>query len=111
MLDNSAAEGPGDNSEPEDAVSEPDSDGYDSEEEFTLQDLIDDHMVGNELHQIVKPRGTGGRTFNICDRMGLSKDREWYNDILVRKLTAYMLSKLVAFIKLAWIGFCSFMDR
>jgi hypothetical protein len=63
--------------------SESDADSEDKPEDFDLQDLVTCHKKGESIDKIPKPRGTGGRNYNIRDRMGLSDNATWYNDVLV----------------------------
>jgi hypothetical protein len=54
---------------------------------FTLRDIEKRAKDGEDIDLIPKPRGSGGRDFNIRKQMGLDTGRDhdliWYNDIRV----------------------------
>lgn len=97
--DNNSSRSDHDDSEP-DNLSQPDtdmetdesSDSGDSDEEeveeFDLKDLVMRNKNGEPIDKIPKPHGTGGRDYVIRDRIGLSQDSKWYNNVLVSVLHA-----------------------
>jgi hypothetical protein len=58
--------------------------------EFILSDIVNRGHMGEEIDKILRPKGTGGHDYNICEMMGLGsndhEDIDWYNGILVSYL-------------------------
>ena len=52
-------------------------------EEFDIADLVEQSKQRLIVKMIIKPCGTGGHHFKICNRMGLWNDSTWYADIVV----------------------------
>ncbi|KAF8579869.1 hypothetical protein K439DRAFT_1663044 [Ramaria rubella] len=53
-----------------------------SEELFTLSELLEDTNSGMPREKIPKPEGSGGREFNLRQRIGIGNDMKWYIDTL-----------------------------
>lgn len=55
--------------------------------DFTLNDIVARSEHGEVIKPILKPKGTGGRDFNIREHIGLGANnqdnRDWYREILV----------------------------
>lgn len=72
-----------DSNEGNDTVTECQFSDDENHPNFNLRDIIKRVKNGETVPPIIKPKGTGGRSFIIRKCMGLKDERQWYNDILV----------------------------